>query len=73
MGELFSGTIETIQTPLLIVITLFWVVLLFKTDAIFESDLSGATISMSKSFDGLILQDIIDISLSSKKLIILPK
>ena len=73
IGELSVGTIEIIQTPLLIVITLVETVSLFKTDAILERDLSGATISMSKSFDGLMLHDIIDTSLSSRKLTILPR
>ena len=61
------------QTPLLMVITLFETVSFFRTDAIFERDLSGATISMSNSFEGLILHDIIDMSLSSKKPMILPR
>lgn len=73
IGELFVGVIEIIQIPLLIVMTLFKEDSLFKTDAIFEIHLSGATRSMSNSFDGLTLHDIIDISLSSKKLTILPR
>ena len=55
------------------VITLLGTDVSFRTEAIFDIHSSGAIINKSISLEGFMLQETIDISLTSKKLDILPK